>query len=61
MCTSNLATFKLKMWKSMGENPVGINSLPIGGSYVPLSPITQHHEKNLINHGDLVATIHKQH
>ena len=45
----------------MGENPVGINSLPIGGSYVPLSPITQHHEKNLINHGDLVATIHKQH
>ena len=61
MTSSNLTTLRLKIWKSMGGNPVGINSLPIGGSYVPLSPVIQHHDKNMINHGDLVATIHKQH
>ena len=31
------------------------------GSYVPISLVFKHHEKNLINHGDLAATIHKPH
>ena len=39
MCSSNLTMLRSKIWKSMGWNPVGINSLSIGVSYVPLSPV----------------------
>ena len=49
MCSFNLTTLRSKMWKNMGWNPAGINSLSIDGSYVVLSP------------GDLVGTVHEQH
>ena len=39
MCNSNQTMLRLKIWKNMGGNPVGPNSLSIGGSYVPLSPV----------------------
>ena len=39
MCSSNLTTLRSNIWKNMGWNPVGINSLSVDGSYVSLSPI----------------------